>query len=166
MQHTLPKFTLLPNTGLATALSDSSKTHQVVLKVPDTVDLSISLMFPAAWWGEGGGGTTQNNPKPQNDSIGFCFHLTQWKKEHIGTHCLLVRVTPLTSKGEDYLHSLSSLMHPGFQEHLLRFLAHHSLCPQFPFLCLQLISDHLSMAKIPEQGLMLKGKGLSCTSLR
>ena len=42
MQHGPPKFTLLPDTELATGLSDSSKTRQVVLKVPSTVDLSIA----------------------------------------------------------------------------------------------------------------------------
>lgn len=48
MQRRPPKFTLLPNTGLPTTLSDCSKAHQVALKVPDAIDLSVTLTLPAA----------------------------------------------------------------------------------------------------------------------
>lgn len=54
MQCRPPKFTLLPNTGLPTALSDSSKAHQVVLKVPDTLDLFICYSDITSCWGGGG----------------------------------------------------------------------------------------------------------------
>lgn len=52
MQCRPPEFTLLPNPGLAMALSDSRKTYQVVLKVPDTVDLSVTLTLSPAGVGE------------------------------------------------------------------------------------------------------------------
>lgn len=95
MQHGPPKCTLLPDTGLATGLSDSSKTQRAVLKVPGTVDLSTALTVLLI--------TARGKKKLQKKTASVSSFLlaegssASWKQEH----SLLVMV-PLASKGGDH----------------------------------------------------------------
>jgi len=70
MQHEPPKFAMRPATGLAIGLSDSSKTRQVILKVPSTVDSSIALTVLTMT------ARKKNGKKRQHQFLVFC-----WKKD-------------------------------------------------------------------------------------